>query len=179
MLKRLIWTEGTVLSIRIRDDLFALAQMRKNFLLEFFSVSSQNDEWRNVDLNFTTLMFTGFFATKFLKPVVSRIVNDGVRINERSPERLMLSTSFERNRIGVDLIRLSDEYSALPRDVVKSDLSPQQDLDLIQRYEFCGMQGDSEQLRQRLARFFETGVNWDDQKDVVFPGIRRPSSQRT
>lgn len=54
--------------------------------------------------------------------------------------------------------------------VIKHDLSSVDDKELIEKYGLTSMWGD-EDLGDRLRRYFDTGINRDDLKFEVFPGL--------
>jgi hypothetical protein len=61
--------------------------------------------------------------------------------------------------------------------IFTGDLCLTEDLTDIHTHELAGMVGDPKKLQARLVRFFETGVNWDDSKSFLFPGIELPHSK--
>lgn len=176
MLKSLKWQEGLVLSIKADEGLYVIAQMRNNHLLEIFNIFRSDDGWADVDLNNVDVLFTIFVSIKNIKKIFSGIVfNDSVVPNDRPVEKRMLSAVFGTpGSTGAQLIELSDSYSNIGAQVIKENLSPDGDLDLIHRYELCGMVGDPEKITARIKRYRETGVNWDPSKEFLFPAIQRP-----
>lgn len=176
MLKSLKWQEGLVLSVKVEKDLYALAQMRNNHLLEVFNVFRTDDGWEGVDLNNVDVLFTIFVSIKNIKKIFSGVVSaDAVVPNDRPVEKRMLSAIFGTpGNTGAKLIDLSDSYSNIGARVIKDNLSLDNDLDLIYRYELCGMVGDPEKITARIKTYRETGVNWDPSKEFLFPDIQRP-----
>ncbi|MFQ6573762.1 hypothetical protein [Pseudomonas sp. UM16] len=177
MLRALKWQEGLVLSIKVEDGVFAIAQMRNNYLLEVFDVFREEDNWEGVDLNRLDVLFTIFVSVKNIKGIFSRLTTGAEIIpNQRPVEKRMLSAIFGApGNTGARLIELSDDYSSIGAETLKDSLSPKDDLDLIYRYELCGMVGDPEKILSRLKKYRETGVNWDPSKEFLFPGIQLPS----
>jgi len=175
MLKSLKWQEGLVLSIKVDEGLYAVAQMRNNHLLEIFNIFRSDDGWKDIDLNNVDKLFTIFVSIKNIKKIFSSIVStDAVVPNDRPVEKRMLSAIFGTpGNTGAKLIELSDNYSNIGAQVIKDNLSPDDDLDLIRRYELCGMVGDPEKITARIKAYRETGVNWDSSKEFLFPGIQR------
>lgn len=43
-MKRLVWAVDGALSVRLRDDLFTVAQMRESSFLQFFDIRSRTDD---------------------------------------------------------------------------------------------------------------------------------------
>ncbi|WP_152645538.1 hypothetical protein [Pseudomonas sp. 10-1B] len=176
MLKSLKWQEGLVLSVKIEEGLYTIAQMRSNYLLEVFDLFRIDDDWRGVDLNSVDVLFTIVVSIKNIKRIFSSIVSDEFTVpNNRPAEKCMLSAIFGTpGNTGAKLIELSEDYSNIGARVIKDTLSPDRDLALIHRYELCGMVGDPEKIILRIKNYRETGVNWDPSKEFLFPGIQRP-----
>ncbi|MBC3478917.1 hypothetical protein HU747_25365 [Pseudomonas taiwanensis] len=54
--------------------------------------------------------------------------------------------------------------------VLKHDLSVEEDRNIIEKYELVNMWSDRD-LSDRLARYHDTGINRDDLKFEIFPGL--------
>ena len=76
---------------------------------------------------------------------------------------------------GADLVEITEDYCSVDARLLKADLSIEEDLADIHGNELTGMVGDAEKLKARLIRYFDTGVNWDDSKSFLFPGIKLPT----
>ncbi|MNJ36630.1 hypothetical protein D3C77_314250 [compost metagenome] len=176
MLKTVKWQKDLVVSIKVEGGLFVLAQMRDNHLLEIFDLFSEDDDWEGLDLNGQDVLFTIFVSLKNIKGIFSRVVSETEVVPNRRPvETRMLSAIFgSPGSTGARLIELSENYSNIGAEVIKESLSPTHDLELIHRYELCGMVGDPEKIVARIKRYKDTGVNWDSAKEFLFPGIQLP-----
>lgn len=176
MLKRIAWVEDAVFSLQLREDLFALAQMRRNHIMQFFAIKSQSGKWQGVDLNEVRSLFFVFVAENKLKPIIcGKVDADSVAPSRQPIPKLMLSAVIGNLGVhGASLIELSEGYSTDGKRVVKENLSQDGDIDLIYRHELAGMIGDPEKIKNRLIRFFDSGVNWDDAKSFLFKGIKLP-----
>ncbi|WP_155518255.1 hypothetical protein [Ralstonia solanacearum] len=176
MLKRIAWVEDAVFSLQLREDLFALAQMRRNHIMQFFAIKSQSGKWQGVDLNEVRSLFFVFVAENKLKPIIcGKVDADSVAPSWQPIPKLMLSAVI--GDLGVhaaSLIELSEGYSTDGKRVVKDNISKDGDIDLIYRHELAGMIGDPEKIKNRLIRLFDSGVNWDDAKSFLFKGIKLP-----
>jgi hypothetical protein len=179
MLKKLTWKENAVFSLKLKDGLYSLCQMRKASIMEFFARCAPEDAWKGVDLNQEKVLGQYFVAENRLKPLFVREIGASeVAPNRRPPTRLMLSATIEANdRYGASLVRLNDDYSMLDEEVVKRDLDKEADWKTIREHELTGMQGSPDKIRARLIRYFETGVWWDEQKTFLFRGIRMPEPE--
>lgn len=180
MLKKIQWEEGLVLSVKVRDDLFTLAQMRVNHLVEFFDVFRCDENWGGVDLNNEKIVFCIFVSTKNVRSIFSGIAPDFlVSANTRPVKRRMLSAILGApGNTGANLIELSDKYSNIGGQIVKSSLTVENDLQLIYEYDLSGMEGDPDKILERLRIYYDTGVNWDKSKNFLFPNIQPPKPSR-
>lgn len=67
MLKSLKWQEGLVLSVKVEEGLYTIAQMRSDYLLEIFDIFRFDDDWRGADLNGANVLFTIVVSIKTLR----------------------------------------------------------------------------------------------------------------
>lgn len=178
MLKSVKWVEDSVLVVKLDETLFTLAQMRVNGLMEFFNIFSASDDWRGCDLNSADMLFCIFVAEKRLKSLFVRgLEKEEVVVNHRPIPKQMLSFEWlAEDTYTANLIELSDGYSSVGGRVIKSNLSVNSDLDIINSHEFCGVFGDPDKLRSRLKFFHDTGINWDEQKKFIYPSLERPKN---
>jgi len=176
MLKKIVWNEDSVFSLQLREDLFTLVQMRRNHLMQFFVVRNSTNEWAGTDLNAEYSLFYIFVAENRLKSLFVEKIETSLVTPSREPiPTLMLSAVIGNAGVhGAQLIELTPDYSSYGGRVVKDGLTVEHDLDLIYRHELCGMYGDPEKIRNRLLRYFDTGVNWDESKAFLFKGIQPP-----
>ena len=151
--------------------------MRENHLIEFFDIKSTSNNWNAVDLNLLDSLFCIFVAeTKIKNLFVENLSSLQAVPSRKKTPILMLNAVFGNDGVhGADLIELSSNYSILGGHIVKKNLTLQNDIELIHKYELTGMLGDSEKLKKRLIRYFDNGVNWDDSKKYIFNGIEPPS----
>jgi hypothetical protein len=179
--KSIKWTEDGVLSMRLRPDLYTLAQMRQNNLVQFFDISSEDGDWADVDLSTVAPLFCIYVATRPLKALsVAVVAEDDVRPNRRPTPTAMIKYRFGGDGDhDADLIELTETYTSIGATVLQEGLTIEDDLDAIYGHELAGMFGDPEKLRTRLVRWFDTGVNWDESKVFVFKGIQPPPPGRS
>ena len=180
MLKSLKWEDDRVLSICVGENLFTLAQMRANYLLEVFDVFRTDDSWEGVDLNSAEIIFCIFISPKNLKSIFSdRPVESSILKNQRAIRKRMLSANLGApGSMSADLIDLSSSFSNIDGNIVRERLTPEKDSELIYKYEFCGMAGNPDRVLNRLKLYHQTGVNWDETKKVIFPDLPPPAPSR-
>lgn len=177
-MKSIKWVDDAVLVVEVAEGVYTLAQMRENGLMEFFDTFGTVDEWEGVDLNNTPIVFCLFIAEKSVKKLFLRFLTAGeVKINERPILKKMLDFRWvSEGTYTADLIELSDRYSSVGATVLKSDLCPDKDLAIIEGHDLCGVNGDPVKLQQRLRFFYDTGINWDDGKQFIFPSLKTPEA---
>lgn len=148
--------------------------------MEFFDVFRSNPDWQGIDLNQAPIIFCAYAAEKRFKPMITEVVSpEVVQPNARPVRRYMLSSIIEANdKYGANLIELDDSLESIKAKLIKADLDPAEDRQLIYENELTGMIGAPEKLRTRLLRFFDTGVNWDDAKSFLFKEIPLPPPSR-
>tara|TARA_B110001454_G_scaffold213372_1_gene231473 strand:+ start:64158 stop:64703 length:546 start_codon:yes stop_codon:yes gene_type:complete len=179
-MKRTTSKKKTILSLRIGENLYTLAQIRTNSLVEFFDVFRSSPQWEGVNLNKAPIVFCAFAAEKRFKCLITEMISDDVVTpNERPLQRLMLSSIIEANdKYGADLVELDESFESTKARVIKKDLDPEKDRKTIYEYELTGMIGSADKLCTRLHRYVETGINWDDSKSFLFKGIPLPPPSR-
>ncbi len=172
MLKRLVYRDNLVLSLKLKDDLFTLTQLRTPTLMEFFNIKSAFEKFEGIDLNKTEQLFCAVAAPQKFRPLmIARMRSSDVLPNLRPLPNKILSPIIEPGRYGANLIEHHPASRLLPEPVIKAGLNINQDLDLI---ELAGMIGDPGKLKKRLICYFESGVNWDESKEFLFKGIKSP-----
>jgi len=169
--------ENAVYSLRLRNDLFTLVQLRRNCFMQFFDVFNDTDEWQDLDLNHCRTLHFSIVATTGLKRLFSKQIDPStVRPSTMPIERRMLRADLSAAPdYSAKLIELTDTHEALDATELSGRLSGMEDVETIHRYELAGMQGDPAKVSKRLIRYFETGVNWDESKAFLFKGIAPPS----
>jgi len=179
-MKKLPFNIGDVLSIKLRDDLYTLAQISLPSYVTFFDISSADGKWKNVDLNNTAVLFCIIVATTRIKPLVdAKLSSDAVRPSTKPMGRLFINAGLNfagggHPFRGGNLIEVDERGETTQRPIIKRSLSVENDADVIRQYELTNMWNDPEELRRRLLRYFDTGINWDPHKEKVFPGITPP-----
>ncbi|ECA8972392.1 hypothetical protein ETB55_19030 [Salmonella enterica subsp. enterica serovar Omuna] len=186
MAKRIVWKVGDLVNIKLRDDLYTIGQMLTSPAMQFYDVSNDDGIWKNVDLNKTRPLFrvfVGNIINKYLvtEKISNKAVTPGVIPYEpywiKSYTLTMDGEHYKGDRfsfpfLGGKIIDLGPDgnVSTTRAPVIKEDLTLPQDRELIEKYELTNMWGH-EDLSDRLCRYFDTGINRDDLKFEVFPGL--------
>lgn len=175
MKSKIKWADGVIISIKINDELFTIAQVRGNHFLQFFNIKNKTGEWTGIDLNQEDPIFCIMVAEKKIKSIFFEEINpELVSPNLRPmPKNLISRHLWASGPNRADLIEFTDDYTNNPKIII-SGLTIDRDLEVIHRYEYIGMVGDQDKIINRLLTFFDTGVNWDTSKAFIFPGIKPP-----
>jgi hypothetical protein len=176
MLKRITWRVGDVYVLKVSDECYTLVQMRENHLLQFFALASKSGKFSGINLDAEQELFTIFVAENRIKELfVRKTESDEIRANTKSTNKLMLSPIFGIGGAqGAQLIELTDRFSSVDGKIIKDKLTAESDRDNIYSYELAGMIGSADKIKDRLVRYFETGINWDESKRFVFRSIEPP-----
>jgi len=178
MTKRFVWKIGDLVNIKLRDDLFTISQMMISPTMRFYDIFNQDGEWRNIDLNKCPVLFRVFVVTR---PILKFLATHKIREKTVIPGNMPYEpywinpySNFDGGFAwrGGKLIDLGPDgnigYTLAP--VIKSDLVLPEDRELIEKHELVNMWGPGS-LRERLIRYFDTGINRDDLKFEIFPGL--------
>jgi hypothetical protein len=186
MAKRVIWKPNVLVSLKLRDNLFTIGQILNKVIMQFFDISNSDGVWKNVDLNKTPMLFRAFVLRA---PIDGRITEKTVIPNFMPKDRYWIypyspihkfypGKYWERDGensfafMGGELVDLGENFTldSCSGILVKENLRLPEDKDIIEKYELTNM-WSSESLTQRLVRYFDTGINRDDAKFEVFPGL--------
>lgn len=176
MLGNVEWEENEVYSLALRAGLYTLVQMRKNNILQFFDIKNSSDEWSGVDLGKFPTLFFKFVALKGIKRIFARKVPERDVARSSAPiEKKFLSMDLSQAPdYSAKLVELTEGFDIIGSKPLTGRLNAKDDLDTIYRYELAGSEGNVDRVANRLIRYFETGVNWDDSKAVLFKDVPQP-----
>lgn len=180
---RAVWKKNKVISIKLSEDIFSLAQMaNESALMQFFDIFNTKDEWNSIDLNNIDDLFLVPVGNVVIQKLGIRKIsekealpkNGGYNhlfINPKmNPEGYRLRNEFMwkgGNLVDVGENLDTDSYDA---PIVTKDLKVEQHRDLILKHELTNMYGDKN-VRNRLLRFREEGINEEPMKKQIFPGL--------
>lgn len=186
MTKRITWKEGDLVNIRLRDDLYTIGQMLTSPAMRFYDISNRDGIWEHVDLNEVRVLFRVFVGNVINKYLITEKINKKSVVSSSKPyEKYWIKSytltmdgehykgdRFSFPFLGGRIIDLGPDgnISTTRAPVIKEDLTPLQDRELIEKYELTNMWGH-EDLSDRLCRYFDTGINRDDLKFEVFPDL--------
>ena len=168
----------SVFSIQVPEYGYVLAQFRKDHHLEVFDCLRKEDSWDDVDLNNSPVLFNIVVAVSRLLKLFSRDFTALVKVNRRPQPVLSLSLGEVRpstNLFGLTLVKHEEVYDPNNEMVLISSLDPEEHRDILYSFEYLGMNGKPEVIRNRISTYYETGINWDKKKSILYPELPLPS----
>ncbi|AKP27046.1 conserved hypothetical protein [Leptospira interrogans serovar Manilae] len=168
-MKRVVWKEGDLVSLKLKDDLYTFAQMLCSPYMRFFDLSCVNGDWKEIDFAQSKEIFCVLVG----QIVLQKLVVEKIRGKSIQPyfqkywirPRLNFEGGFPLK--GGDLVEVDPNVGYVHAPIVQEDLSIIRDLEIIQKYELVNMWG-AKDLSERLVNYFETGRNSDSFKEKVF-----------
>lgn len=180
---RSFWKKDAVISIKLDEDCYSLAQMANdNAQMRFFTIFNQTDEWKGTDLGKIEPLFSVFIGNV----VIQRLGQRRVPINEVNPSKLPCDQLFIEPICNADGYRIRNEFwqkagnlvdlgpgariAGCDAPVIKPELNIEKNINEIINYEMTNMWGDNN-VRKRLLMQKERNINIDQFKFFVFPGL--------
>lgn len=177
------WKKGNVISLKIAENVYTLAQMANDSAkMRFFDIFHKNDVWENIDLNNVKELFCVAVGNIVIQKLGVRRIPDKKLIKSKLPcEGLFISPHMnpEGYRLRKEFIwkggKLVDEgedaiEAAYSATVIIENLNIKEHYDLIIKYELENMYGDID-IKERLLNYLNTGINIDSMKFKIFPGL--------
>lgn len=171
-MKRVVWKEGDLVSLKLRNDLYTIGQMLRRPYMRFFDLRRPDGQWKGVDLNQVKTLFTLTVGNVVLQDLVDQKIKD----KSVKPSHEPLERYWIRPRLGFDggfpfkggdLVDVDPNVGYVDAPIVKGNLSIGRDSDVIAKHELVNMWG-AHDLAERLIRYFETGRDHDPMKQKAF-----------
>ena len=169
--------DGVVFSIKIEGVGYTAAQLRDDCQMDFFDIIRENDEWEGVDFNQVDVLFCIVVAAHRLLKLFHRNITSEVVGNTRPRILLGLSYTLKLRHTGLfgfNLVEYDNPYNPNVERIIIEDLEPDEHKDIIYSYENLGMNGNPDKIRERLSKYYLSGVNWDLTKSVLYPELSPP-----
>ncbi len=173
---RIAWEENGLINIKLRDDLYTIGQMLISPTVRFYDIASKDGVWKAVDLNNVKPLFQAYALSASKKLAIGKIKEKSV-IPSRlpfSPLWIKPHTNYDGSFLwrGGKLVDVGtagkiDDWQA---PIIKQHLNLPEDREIIENVELTNHWSEQD-LSDRLCRYFDTGVNRDDLKFEVFPGL--------
>lgn len=191
---RIIWKENHIVRLRLRDDLFTIGQLLGNVFMRFHKLSRPVDEWVDIDLNKTEELFTVLVTNDVFRGLATGKVKDpSVHASGQPLQRKWIEVHHTEGEwyegkpafLGGRLVELAKrthpvnapytpdvaaQMSPLAAPTLIQDLKLPEHREIMQTVELSNM-WSAASLSARLIRYFDTGVDRDDLKLMVFPGL--------
>jgi len=177
-----IWKKNKVISIKLDDNLYTLAQMVNHTAkMQFFDIFNEEDEW-DVNLNEVDDLFLLDVANVVIQKLGVRKVSEKTVVPKvgnynhlfikphMNAEGLRLRNEFMWR--GGDLIDVGEdlEKSSYYAPIVVHDLTASEHRELILKHELTNMYGDKN-VQNRLLKFYEKRINEEPMKRKIFPDL--------
>lgn len=174
---RIVWKENALVNIKLRENLYTIGQLLVSPIVRFYDIATKDGAWEAVDLNNVKPLFQVYIG----QVVLQRLVVGKIKEKSVIPSSLPFSplwidahTNYDGSFLwrGGKLVDVGPEgkIDAWEAPVIKQHLHLPDDREIIENVELTNMWGDLD-LSDRLCRYFDTGVNRDDLKFEVFPGL--------
>lgn len=165
---------GTLFSVKLKDDLYTIGYAAEDAVRQYFDIKSTDGNW-DIDKPIKLKTLFSVYAGKASNALINEKLNaDDYIFDKNTSESLWIrpGTSTGPGFVfkGGDLVKILPGKDYVDAPVVNKNLSLPQDKDLIEKYELVNMWG-ADDLKERLIRYFEKGINRDDLKFEVFPGL--------
>lgn len=167
--------KGDLLSIKLKDDLYSITYAVENAVREYFDITSKDGKW-DIDKPVRLApLFKGYVVNSINLLAVKKLNPDNFIFEKEPPAE----TLWIRPRInmgggfafmGGDLITVKPGMGYSNAPIVKANLTLPEDKDIIEKYDLVNTWGPYE-VKDRLIRYFEKGINRDDLKFEIFPGL--------
>lgn len=180
---RSFWKKDAVISIKLNEDCYSLAQMvNGNAQMRFFSIFKEVDSWTGVDLREVEPLFSVFIGNVVIQKLGQRRISaEEVNPGDASCDRIFIEpiSNAEGYRLrnefwdrGGNLVDLGEgaRLAGCDAPAIKRNLNINEDFDLIQEKELTNMWGDSN-VKIRLLMKRDKNINIDQFKFFVFPGL--------
>jgi hypothetical protein len=180
---RAFWKQDGVICLKLRDDLYTLAQMVNPVaMMRFYEIFKDKDEWQGVDLNNVKPLFAVAIGNAVIHNLgVRRVPPKEVTPSAAPCERHFIHVSDNAEYYGrpgefmwkggrlVDRGEAAKTVGYAATTLIP-DLNVHDHRDIILKHEFTNMYGDNH-IKNRILQFYDTGVNIDVMKLKVFPDL--------
>ena len=70
------------------------------------------------------------------------------------------------------MIKIPDVLHPLSYEVIIPKVDELRDIEAIYKYEFYGLVGEVNKLKEKLIRYVDKGILWGEDKDFFFPNTK-------
>lgn len=169
--------QDSLICLKLREDLYTVAQILVGPLVRFFDIKNQDAVWKNIDFNNVPILFEAFVAGSAIQKLGVEKIKDKTTFASQLPFEWHFIKPYSNFDGGFSFlggrlvdIRCGDAVDTYQVSVLKENLNLSENRDVIEKYELTNMWVDTD-LSDRLCRYFDTGINRDDLKFEIFPGL--------
>jgi len=180
---RAVWKKDKVISLELEENIYTIAQLVNPIAeMQFFAIFNKEDKWENIDLN----QIDPLFCVSVGNVVMQRLGVRKLSNKEAKPKTGGFKHYFIKPGDNADGYRLRDEFmwsggrlvdvgedceiDSYYAPTVIENLTVEEHRTEILTYEFSNMYGDNH-AKERLLHFYNTGINRDMMKKMVFPEL--------
>lgn len=191
---RIIWKENDIVRLKLRDDLFTVGQMLISPFMRFYKISKPVDEWQDLDLNKEEELFTVLITNHVFRGLATgKAKGKSIHPSQKPMQRQWIDVHsndgpwYEGKSVflGGKLVELAPRTMALNEPtsnenklqsdtyiapVLIKNLTLPQHRKVLEELELTN-QWSADSLCERLVRYFDKGIDRDDLKFQVFPGL--------
>jgi hypothetical protein len=162
------WKENIIVNVKLKENLFTLAQLYQDPHVQFFKISNNTGKWGKIDLAKTEKYLFTYSERSFYKERFIGRLNHITPIDLKPPKYAISSSLLWGNCLVEPIFKGKQKiYETYNAKVIKKDLDAFQDEDIIRQYELTGME-ENLNLTSRLIYFYETGLDIDLYKLALF-----------
>jgi hypothetical protein len=191
---KIIWKENDIVRLKLRNDLYTIGQLLVSPFMRFYMLKQSTDEWKNIDLNDTEELFTvlvtnhvfqglatGKVKDKTVKPSLKPLQRKWIEVHHNIGEWYEGKPVFlggklvelEARTFGPNAPTTNEtmaQKSPFKAPTLIFDLKLPQHRPVMESVELSNM-WSADSLSERLVRCFDKGIDRDDLKFMVFPGL--------
>ena len=181
MLKIIRNVKNHIYTIKIRDNLYSIVQNRHGYCYEFFDIffTTPSNDLLEINLNnYDVLMSSNCAAGRF-KDFFLRLEKKASPNNRVMQDKFLdfghvimfnMSNGIKNKEPWeTSLIKIPDVLHPLSYEVIIPKIDELRDIEAIYKYEFHGLVGEVNKLKEKLIHYVDTGILWGEDKDFFFP----------
>ncbi len=173
---RIIWKDNGLINIKLRGDLYSIGQMLVSPTIRFYDISNKDGIWKDVDLNKVKPLFQAYALAAAKRLAVGTIKEKTVIASTLPIDPFWIKPHFNYDGgypfKGGRLVDTGQggEIDTMEAPTIKQNLVLPEDREVIEKVELTNLWLEKA-LCDRLCRYFDIGINRDDLKFEVFPGL--------
>lgn len=157
---------------KISENIFGLVQVKGAFCIFFDIFFEHTNKNLKLDLNKINILHYRHIATQRLKNFFVKVESDVQLYDYEGVDFFVLDFFYKAPSLyGANLSKLPKNLDMLPLEIVVSDLSVDKNYNELIKYDLISMIGEVNDIKKRLCIYLETGVDFDNTKNFIFPNL--------